>query len=61
MDEITVTFTRQEAQALQQFIHMAVMSRGMQVAEAAVVVNKKLEAALAPPPSGNGYGIAKEA
>lgn len=48
--ELTVT----ELSALSQLIHFAVQARGMEVAETAVVLVKKLQAAAAQkPPSGD--------
>jgi len=43
MMEITIRFTQQEVLALQQLIHIAVQARGMEVAEAGVVLSKKIK------------------
>lgn len=45
MDSATVTFTKEEAQALLQIIDIAVKSAGLNVAEAATVLAKKIDAA----------------
>lgn len=53
--KINLELTVAEASALQQLIHFAVMDKGMEVAEAAVVLNKKLTmAAQAANPNLNG-------
>lgn len=39
---IEVKFTTGEAAALQELLHVAVQARGLQVAEAAVVLSRKL-------------------
>lgn len=44
--KINLELTVGEAAALQQLIHFAVMDKGMEVAEAAVVLNKKLTMAV---------------
>ena len=46
MDQITLSFTQQEVMALQQLLHRAVQHSGMEVAEAAVVINIILQNAL---------------
>lgn len=62
MDELTVVLTRNEIVALRQLIHFAVQARGMEVAEASVVITKKLSAVLEQQPQqGNGQAIRPEA
>lgn len=39
-----MNFTDNEIEVLKQIIHLAVMARGMEVAESAVVLTKKLDA-----------------
>ena len=41
---IAINLTQQEINVLKQMIHFAVMARGMEAAEAAVVLTKKLDA-----------------
>lgn len=43
---MTIDFTTQEIQVLMQLIDLSVKAGGIQVAEAAVVLTKKLQAAL---------------
>lgn len=43
MEEATIKLTRQEAQALVNLIDIAVKDKGLEVAEAAAVLFKKLE------------------
>ena len=59
MEEVHLTLTRNEIAALRQLIHIAVQARGMEVAEAGVVLTKKL--ADATPMRGNGQGIEAQA
>ena len=40
---IEINLTQQEINVLKQLIHLAVTARGMEVAEAAVVLTKKLD------------------
>jgi hypothetical protein len=42
---ITVDFTIQEVTVLQQLLHIAVQARGLEVAEAALHINRKLQIA----------------
>ena len=46
MDELNIKLTRNEIAVLRQLIHVAVQARGMEVAEAAVVLSKKFNAVL---------------
>lgn len=46
-DKIAMEWTAAEIAATRQLLHEAVRARGMEVAEFAVVLNKKFEAALA--------------
>lgn len=43
---VTIEFTKDEANALRQLLHVAVQSRGLDAAEAAVVIDKKIQLAL---------------
>ena len=55
METITIELTAGELSALKQLIHFATQARGMEVAEAAVVLCKKLdEAARTGRERGNG-------
>lgn len=45
---IKVEFSLNELRALQQLIHFGVQARGLEVAEAAVVINSKIVAAMTP-------------
>lgn len=47
MNDKTITFTEQEIQALIQLIDIAVKGAGLNVAEVAVVLTKKLQAPVA--------------
>jgi len=49
-EETKVPFTKNEAQVLLQLLDIAVKSGGIQVAEAAVVLFKKFEKVVTPPP-----------
>lgn len=56
METITIELTAGELSALKQLIHFATQARGMEVAEAAVVLCKKLdEAARRDRGNGNDY------
>lgn len=46
MEEFDIKLNKDEVAVLLQLIHVAVQSRGMDVAEAAVVVSKKLKEAM---------------
>lgn len=43
---IKIEFTKQEAQVLVQLIHVAVQAKGLEAAEAGVVLSRKLTEAL---------------
>ncbi len=49
MNEIRLSLTGPEAAALLQLIHLGVQARGMEVAEAAVVLSKKIQDAIKEP------------
>lgn len=55
MDEIDIKFSVQEVAVLRQLLNAAVMARGMEAAEAALVLDRKIVAAM------NAYGMAKQA
>ena len=57
MEELDVKLTRNEISVLRQLIHLAVQSRGMEVAEAAVVINRKLAAVLETAAQSNGQAV----
>jgi hypothetical protein len=50
--EKTISFSEQELNILKQLIHFAVQARGLEVAEASVVLVKKLDAQPEKPANG---------
>ena len=50
-EQVTLTFTKNEAQVLLQLIDISIKSGGIQVAKAAVILFDKFERAIVPPVS----------
>ena len=46
MDEIAISFSLAELNAIRQMIHFAVQAKGMEVAEAGVLLNRKISIAI---------------
>ena len=61
MEPILVSFTLEEANALLRMLDLAVRQGGMQVAETAVVLSRKVQSsAVSPPPNANGKELNTE-
>ena len=55
-EQVTLTFTKNEAQVLLQLIDISIKSGGIQVAKAAVILFDKFEKAIAPQGSDGSEG-----